>query len=260
MSGLHLFIFCHHSYRHAFLDACVLSIETNIKDKIASYNIITDRKFKYRNYNVIEDNEIWDQFDPKFEYQFLYKNNWLKQQILKLACDKIKSNNLLIIDCDVFFIKPVKLIVKNKFNFYMANEYHRSYFNTNQYLLNLDKQTEKSFISDFIIFNSNILKSLKTDIEQKNNDYWVLTLENYLSNSSNFKTLNNMEFPLFSEYELYGSYVYKNYKPLINSLISPIDYKMWIFLELDKIAKEPKKFLSFVKSKSKNYYQSVKKV
>jgi hypothetical protein len=235
----------------------VLSIETNIKDKIASYNIVTNCKFEYKGYNVIQDEELWDLIDPKFEYQFLYKKSWLKQQILKLSCDKIKSNNILIVDCDVFFMKPIKLIHKNKFNFYMANEYHKSYFNTNKYILNLDKQTEKSFISDFIVFNSSILKNLKQDIEKQNNDYWVSTLENYLGNDSNFKTLTKMEFPLFSEYELYGSYVYKNYKSSINSLINPIDYKMWLHLDLDKIPKEPKNFLSFIKSKSKNYYQSV---
>ena len=255
MNDLHLFVFCASKYKDIFLKPCLLSLERNLKDKVASYNIVTDKKFQLDGFNVIQDEEIWEIIDPKFKNSNLYKNFWLKQQILKLSCDTIKDGNLLIVDVDLFFLKPVKFIENNKFNFYMAHEYFRPYFTTNYYLLDIKKYTRSSFVSDFIIFNADVLKEIKEYVENKFNNNWINVVQ---------KRTNQVNPNGFSEYELYGNYLLKHHPELVNDLIEPIDYKMWLFLyakdrpeNLEEVKTDPEKFLEYVHSRSENYYQSV---
>lgn len=253
---VHLFIFCSNAYKGVALDSCIKSIEINVKTPIKSYNIVTKKKFSYKNYNVIEDREIWDLIDRELKFKSLYEYNWIKQQILKLSCDNIQKGNLLIVDADVFFLKPINFIENNKFNFYMALEYNPAYFYTNVYLSGIDKNVKESFISDFMIFNSHILRDIKSHIENYLNISWLDAI-------TSRPNITNTNFN-FSEYELYGNYMVKKYYHLINNLINPIDYKMWLNLygedmpeNLSEVETDPEKFLEYVHSRSNNYYQSV---
>ena len=254
MSGVHLFIFCANRYKDTFLDACVLSIDRYINDKILSYNIVTDKKFTYEGFNVIEDNDIWNVIDPQFKYKPLYDNNWIKQQIIKLSLDKICKNNILVVDADLFFLKPVTFVENNKHNFYMADEYVTLYFQTADYLCDVKKQTEKSFISDFIIFDESVLGEIKTSIEKNHDEYWVKVINDYI------KIVLKDEQCLkkgLSEYELYGNYLIQNNPEKVNNLVYPIDYQMWVHTFPDDFNCSPEKFLENISLRSNNYYQSV---
>lgn len=252
---IHLFIFCARKYKKIFLEPCILSIERNIKDKIVSRNIVSDDKFERKGFNVIHDDEIWQAIDPKYSRRTLYENFWLKQQILKLSCDTIQSGNILIVDADLFFLKPMKLIENNKFNFYMAKEFYKNYFYTNKFLLDLDKYARDSFISDFILFNTDVLKEMKSYIEKKFDDNWINVVN---------KRMIRKDRTGLSEYEMYGNFLLKHHRKLVNKLIEPIDYKLWLRLygedmpeNLAEVETNPEKFLEYVHSKSNNYYQSV---
>lgn len=100
-------------------------------------------------------------------------------------------------------MRPIKFIENNKYNFYFANEYDERYFVMMKHILVLEKQTEKyqSFISDFCLFNTNILCELKTKIKMKYKKSWLEVIENYISNSNIL--------PIMSEYEIYGNYFFK---------------------------------------------------
>jgi hypothetical protein len=166
MSGLNLVIFCKSQYKN-FLPYCIYCVETFVQDKIVSKTIITNTYFEYNNFKVIEDEYLWSFFDADFKYKNLYyldvfSIGWTKQQILKLSLDSIIDGDILVLDADLLFLSPVKFLDNSQYNFYLATEYDKRYFLTNDYLLKLKKQTKKyqSFITDFAIFNSNILKEL----------------------------------------------------------------------------------------------------
>lgn len=256
---IHLIIFCEAKYRRFFLDSCVLSIKNNIKDKIVSKTIISNEIFEYPEFDVIHDDEIWKIIDPesKFKESVIYTENWLKQQIIKLFCDKIKSGNILVVDVDLFFIKPITLIENNKYNFFMALEHCEKFFETSKFLIDVDKIAEKSFISDFLLFNDKVLQEIRTKIHNKFNRNIIEVLDDYTKNFNFYKNI-------LSEYELYGNYLLKHHPYLINKMIDPVDYKMWIFLgayfnpkNIKDLINNPENFLEFVKSKSNNYYQSI---
>jgi hypothetical protein len=254
MNELNLVIFCKSRYKN-FLPYCIYSAETFLQDKIISRTIITEKYFEYKNFNIIEDEYLWSFFDSDFKYKKLYdldifSRGWTKQQILKLSLDKIFSGNILVLDADLLFLSPVKFLENGKYNFYLAHEYDERYFLTNDYLLKLQKQTKKyeSFITDFGIFNSDILKEIKIDIENMHKKCWMSVLDNYINVSK--------ELPLLSEYELYGNYVLMNKKEKVNKIIKPIDYKMRINFNNYKNY-SPEKLLQKIIDNNSNYYQCI---
>jgi hypothetical protein len=254
MSGLNLVIFCKSQYKN-FLPYCIYSAETFVQDKIVSKTIITNTYFEYNNFKVIEDEHLWSFFDMDFKYKNLYNLDifsigWTKQQILKLSLDKIINGDILVLDGDLIFLSPVKFLDNNKYNFYLSTEYDERYFLMNEYLLNLKKQTKKyqSFIADFGIFNSKILVELKKNIENIHEKPWLDVLSEYITNSK--------KLPLLSEYELYGNYILKYKRNIVNEIIDPIDYKMRVdFVNYKKYS--PEKFILKVKENNKNYYQCI---
>ena len=91
------------------------------------------------------------------------------------------------------------------------NEYHELYFTTMKKLLpGLRKMIRSSFISEHMLFNSEIVKELLNDIEKNEklhgDQYWekiLLSIEP-----------SDMYQSAFSEFETYGSYVAQNHPEL----------------------------------------------
>jgi len=257
LQGLHLIIFCKNNYKNLFLNHCVFSIHKNVQDKIISQTIVTNEKFNYSNFDVINDLEFWNLFDPNLQFKNLLKDTWIRQQLLKLYSDKIKKGNILIVDADLIFLKPVQFIEQNKYNFYMAKEYEYRYFETINSLLKLKKQTKESFVSDFSIFNSDILNLMKSEIEIIHNKSFLEILTNILSDSR----IRQYQFKsgyLLSEYELYGTYFLHKQKEKLNKLIQPIDYKAWVDFKRPDLLIKNEEFFSKLKKLSNNYYQSIR--
>lgn len=254
MSDIHLVIFCKSSYKD-FLPYCSYSAEKFIQNKIVSKTIISEEYFTYENYNILTDEYVWKIIDPNSCHKDLYKLNifqsgWIKQQILKLGLNNIISGDILILDADLIFLQPIKLIEDDKYNFYLSHEYDERYFFTMDYLLGLKKQTKKyqSFISDFCIFNTCILEELQGKIESRHNKSWLESIQNCIEDSHFL--------PIISEYEIYGNYVIKNHGEKLNKIIDPIDYKMRIdFPHYKKYS--PKNLIRKVQSENKNYYQCI---
>jgi hypothetical protein len=254
--GLHLIIICKNNYKNIFLNHCVFSIHKNVQDKIISQTIVTDKKFNYPNFDVIDDLEFWNLFDPKLQSKNLLKDTWIRQQVLKLYSDKIKKGNILIVDADLFFLKPVQFVEQNKYNFYMAKEYEYRYFETINCLLKIKKQTQESFVSDFSIFNSDILNLMKSEIETIHNKSFLEVLTNILPDSR----IRGCRLPgyLLSEYELYGTYFLHKQKEKLNKLIQPMDYKAWVYFNRSDLLIKEEKLLLKLKKLSNNYYQSIR--
>jgi hypothetical protein len=254
MMGINLVIFCKKTYKD-FLPYCTYSIDKYVKDDIITKTIISEENFSYQNYQVIADDYFWNLIDKDFNFEEILNINifspgWLKQQIIKLNLDKIISGDILVVDCDLLFLNDIKFVENKKYNLHLAIEYCMYYFNTIDYLLSLSKQTKlyESFITDFGIFNSSILKEIRTEIEKKHSKTFLQIILDY--------SKEDFSIPMLSEYELYGNYFLKNHKDKINKIISPIDYKVSIDLPNYKDY-SPKEFLIKVKKNCKNHYQCV---
>lgn len=89
--------------------------------------------------------------------------------------------------------------------FTMKTEYNPNYFKTIKKLLGIDKQTKGSFISEHMLFSTNIVRELIDKINNSSVDG-----ESWMQ-----KIINACDFtdpmPCFSEFETYGSYVMANY-------------------------------------------------
>lgn len=257
MNDFHLIIFCKHEYKSLFLDHCVYSIDKFVQDCIISKTIISDIDFNYSNFNVISDLDFWEEIDKDFNFIKLYNDTWTKQQILKLNVDKLKKGKVLVVDADLIFLKDINFIEHDKCNFYTSVENNPNYFSLINKLLNIDKQIRPSFITDFGIFDTEILKEIKNKIEKRHGQSYLKTLQHFLPDSLQARKSNNEM--LLSEYELYGNYFVHCYKEKINQIIKPKNYRDWIYLEKD-FCKNSKssEIISYLQSKTQNHYQSIK--
>jgi hypothetical protein len=257
MNNFHLIIFCKEEYKSLFLNHCVNSIEKFVRDSIDSKTIVSDVVFHYPNFDVISDNYFWRKFDNKFRFEKLYNDTWTRQQILKLNVDKLQKGNVLVVDADLIFLKSIRFVEGNKFNFYTAIENNPNYFNLISILLDVDKQIHQSFITDFGIFQTKILREIKNKIEKKHNQSFLEILHYLLPDSLEARLSNNGL--LLSEYELYGNYFVNHYEQKINRIINPINYQDWIYLE-QNFCKNSKSsdMIAYLQSITENYYQSIR--
>jgi hypothetical protein len=253
---LDLFIFSKRFYNDTLLQHCINSIDQFVQDKINSYTIISNEPVDCdQRFTVVHDRELWELIDPQFKYQALYEEKWFMQQIMKLSISKLSKNNALIVDADLLFLQPIRFVEDDKFNFYMAKEYDQRYFDALQHLVGITKQTtlrKQSFISDFAVFNPNILESLQQSIETNHNQHWIDAIQNYVT------IPNDLAGATISEYELYGNYLLSLKQDNYN-LIDPIEYAMWHFYKLSdfKQIQSTDKLLDQLKNSTNNYYQCV---
>ena len=131
---------------------------------------------------------------------------WYFQQFIKLSISKLNyiSNLYLIWDADAVVLKPINFLTKgNKIYLEKNKEYHKPYFDILEKLIGLEKQTNYSFIAEYLLFNKEIVNTIISKISTKE-EWWDEILDNIDS--------DNLSKSGFSEYELYGNYIYKYHK------------------------------------------------
>lgn len=152
-----------------------------------------------------EISDIWKKSNSKYSY----RSGWIYQQILKLAASeyiKDLNDNFLICDSDVIFLKnPYEQIEENKFPYAKAysGEYHEPYRKNYWRLMKEHPESGYSFINHHMIYNKNYVEKLKEEIEEKQTKRWDLAIVDVLDLDS---------FSDFSEYDLYGNWMFKNHK------------------------------------------------
>jgi hypothetical protein len=224
MDGIHVFVFCCAEYEH-LLDNCLDLIKKNVVDDILSINIVSNKTITRVGCTSIKDPEFWKLIDPDFIYRNLYNHNWIKQQILKLSVDQYVTGNVLIVDAEVLFTVPTQWIHTTGVDIYTF-DYNMDWLDSNnrfmKELLDLDRQVPNTFITESMIFFTDILAEIKTAIEIKHKKPWLSTLNELLLIGNE----RNIDYTI-SEYELYGNYFYKHYKHLVNSIknktLDPLD-------------------------------------
>jgi hypothetical protein len=137
-------------------------------------------------------------------------SGWLLQQLLKLSADTVCQNRyILILDSDTCFLGPRVFLHNDRPLFDLSAEYHESYFAMNQRLLGLRRRISRSFITHYMLFDSEVLERLRSDIERRWDRPWYRAI---------LDCKDNEEMLCFSEYELYGDYYRRNgpKRPILN--------------------------------------------
>lgn len=168
---------------------------------IPNTNFIPEGNFT----NIVDLNFIKDIWNNSGS-QYAYRAGWIYQQLLKLSVDEIikdLSMDFLVCDSDIIFLNnPYNKIKKNIFPYAKAysGEYHEPYRLNYNRLMKEETTSGFSFINHHMILNKKYLKKLKKLIEEKNNKQWDLSI---------IECLDLNSFSDFSEYDLYGNWMFK---------------------------------------------------
>lgn len=131
---------------------------------------------------------------------------WIFQQLLKLgfATTEYANQYYLSWDADTLPLKEIRFFENGHPIFTKKTEYHEPYFDTNEKLVGIGKVQPYSFIAEHMVFKTAYVKDLLDDIE----------LSNVNGKTWFEKCVNACDFimtEVFSEFELYGSYVSVNH-------------------------------------------------
>ena len=128
---------------------------------------------------------------------------WYLQQFIKLGSliGMDDEEVFLLWDADTIPIKKLDFIVDGKIRYYTSHEFHRPYFDTIKRLCNLDKVNSYSFIAQCFPVYGKHFNALIKDLEAGGNEWHTCI----------FNAINFAEKNAFSEYELLGTYISKNY-------------------------------------------------
>ena len=153
-------------------------------------------------YRYIEDKEIVKQL--KIEHPILTRKElgWTYKQYMELYLDILFPNNeyILLFDCDVIANIPLKIFSNKKIHLYIEKERYEPYFQSMKILL--PKLTNflpygDSFIADFMLLKSNIIKDMRNEMNISFNEW--------------HKIVTNVPYkhvPAYADYETFGTYMY----------------------------------------------------
>ena len=133
---------------------------------------------------------------------------WYYQQFLKMNISRhpLISKYYLIWDSDTVMLKKIYFFDKsNKLIINKSKEFHKPYFQTIRNF-GLLKTNNFSFISEHMLVSSSIMNNLISLIENENskNHSWVKTIISSINKDHLNETGSG-----FSEFETYGTYLYK---------------------------------------------------
>lgn len=143
---------------------------------------------------------------PLSKSQIVYRSShwersgWLYQQLLKLGSSSITNQRrYLVIDADTVLIRPHRFLEGGKQVFYCRDWSQPEYFVTYRKLLGRKASRPRSFVTHYMMFDKNKLRSLKAAIERRHGTKWYAGIIRSINRKKQFG---------FSEYETYGNYVY----------------------------------------------------
>ena len=194
----------------ATLPFVIQAAKRNINNPIGAIFIVGKKGViedycKKEGYQFLEEDSVLpiNKSDIIYNNQEWFRSGWLFQQLIKLNADEIVQNeNVLILDADTCLARKQSFVLDDgKFILNYSDEYHFPYSSYNKILLGTGR-FYLSFICHHMIFNKAILKKLKEDIKKATNKNWI---EAILHN------IDYNESSCFSEYEMYGNYLFYNY-------------------------------------------------
>jgi len=157
------------------------------------------KKFKIDGVNYFTDDEVIDFDFSKIDME--YRRGWYRQQFIKLF-QEITQDNYLVIDGDIFINKPIEISSDTPYFFIGMDQYHLPYFHFLKDVMSLDKVYPRSFICEMMFFKRNIIRHILEKMNVDKYQFFDICTDgiNKINNASGF-----------SEYEMYGNYVTKNF-------------------------------------------------
>ncbi|WP_342647779.1 DUF6492 family protein [Mucilaginibacter sp. CSA2-8R] len=147
--------------------------------------------------------------DIKYSVDGLDRSGWLFQQLVKLSWTDISSAEYcLIFDADTMILRDQVFVTnQRKLVLNCSDEYHTPYYAVFKKLLKRDVDFPLSFVSHYMIFERGTTIELQKRLDELNNTTWIKAILNHCDYNSHSG---------FSEYELYGHYMYLYHR---NSII-----------------------------------------
>lgn len=134
-----------------------------------------------------------------------HRPNWIYQMMLKMFQDVTQNDDFLIIESDCLILNHINFFEEEKTTFYLCRDQnHTPYFKFNN-LLGFGREYDHSFISEFMMYNKQIIK----DLLLKSNCKDVNEFLEIVYNNTNIDC-----YP--ADYELYGNFCFKYHKDKIN--------------------------------------------
>ncbi|MEP5625311.1 MAG: DUF6492 family protein, partial [Hyphomicrobiales bacterium] len=152
----------------------------------------------------IDENDVLPQIakDDEFVLNGRNRNGWMRQQIIKLLAFNLvpEAESILIFDTDTAPINPVSFRKNGNPILFSSNEFICSYHKMATVLTGLPRQSRYSFVAHCMMFEKHWLEKLQHKIEQHTGLPWIEAI---------YKNLDKTTDAAFSEYELYGDFVYQ---------------------------------------------------
>lgn len=148
---------------------------------------------------------------------FTNNTGWYLQQFIKLGISRIcKNEYYLVWDADTIPLNPIPFFDKNGRPYLnLKREYFSVYFRTIENLLGLKKNRRESFISEHMLFKTDVVKRMLDEIESSRkfsgSSFWEKIL--YASDLHHYDFIKDDQ-RFFSEFETYGTYCLHYYPGL----------------------------------------------
>ena len=124
--------------------------------------------------------------------------NWIYQMLLKIFQNVTANDNFLIIESDCLILKKIDFFDGDKTTFFLCRDQsHAPYFKFNN-LLGFGREYNHSFISEFMMYNKQIVKDLLLKANCKDVDEFLELI---------YKHVGDYCYP--ADYELYGNFCIK---------------------------------------------------
>ena len=153
-------------------------------------------------YMFIDGQYLLDREVVDFDFSLInmkHRRGWYRQQFIKLF-QKVTSDQYTVFDSDIWVGK--QLIDNERFpTFFIGkDQFHQPYFDLMGEVVNVGREFHHSFISEIMMFDRLLIQDMLTRIHVDEQGFFDECV----------KFINKAGDPSgFSEYELYGNYVFK---------------------------------------------------
>lgn len=198
------------------------------------------------NYIFVDERDILGYGPERIDYSVRGRDRsgWMFQQLLKLSGDKFtEKKNYLIVDSDTILIRAHLFSRNGVFVLLQSEAYHAPYFRSFERLFGYPVRGRLSLTSHMMIFNTDILKEMKAEIESRHETSWDEAL---------LSTIDNNELSSTSDYETYGNWLHVHYPEKVN--LKPFYNKPLARNDLQPLPDLVKKYADSYKSLSFHHY------
>jgi hypothetical protein len=192
----------------AILPYCIDGVKRNIRHPIPNIFIVSPASKEIQDLcdrkrcTFVEERRLVD-MDPRdinLVVSGQDRSSWIYQQLLKWSGDALATTSaFLVVDADTVFVRPQVFERGGRSIYNYSDEYNGPYFEMYQRLLQESVLFPSSFVCHQMLFDSTMLREIKTRIESIHGCSWREAI---------LRNLDRNEWSGFSDYDTYGQYVF----------------------------------------------------